>query len=129
MVLHYHGILSKETAHYDASLQKIILEMERTFDNDNLSYVFPSKLAKTTVENEVFGHKISKTAIVPNSIPDHFFNIEKTGLAKNVAFVGRWSAIKNPQFIKKLLTLTERKKENILLISFLILKNEERLHV
>lgn len=110
MVLHYHGILSKETAHYDASLQKIILEMERTFDNDNLLYVFPSKLAKTTVENEVFGHKISKTAIIPNSIPDHFFNIEKTGLAKNVAFVGRWSAIKNPQFIKKIINFDRKEK-------------------
>ena len=110
MVLHYHGILSKETAHYDTSLQKIILEMEKTFDNDNLLYVFPSKLAKKTVENEVFGHKISKTAIIPNSIPDHFFNIEKTGLAKNVAFVGRWSAIKNPQFIKKIINFDRKEK-------------------
>ncbi len=110
MVLHYHGILSKETSHYDLSLQNIILEMERTFDNDNLFYIFPSNLAKTTVEEEVFNHKISKIAIIPNSIPKHFFKIKPTGYSKNVAYIGRWSAIKNPDFIKKIIRYNKRKE-------------------
>ena len=66
MALHYHGILSKETSHFDLPIQKIILDMERTFDNDKLLYIFPSDLAKTTVENEVFQHQIARSAIIPN---------------------------------------------------------------
>lgn len=102
MVLHYHGILTKETAHYAPELRKLVKEMEQTFDNENLLYIFPSNLAKTTVENEVFGHAVSRSAVVPNSIPNHFFNIKTTGLTKDIAFIGRWSAIKNPEFIKKI---------------------------
>lgn len=63
-ILHYHGILTKECSH-----------MEKTFDNDHFYYIFPSELAKNTVENEVFGHKISRSAIIRNAIPQHFFNI------------------------------------------------------
>lgn len=109
MVLHYHGILTKETAHYDLALQKIIKEMEQTFDNDELLYIFPSELAKITVENEVFGHQICRSAIIPNSIPDHFFDIKTIGSQKNIAFIGRWSAIKNPGFIKRISRYDNRK--------------------
>jgi len=109
MVLHYHGILTKETAHYEPKLQSLVREMERVFDNDRLFYIFPSKLAKITVEKEVFGHKIARTAIIPNSIPQCFFNVETIGSKKDVAFVGRWSAIKNPEFIKKISQYNKRK--------------------
>lgn len=112
MVLHYHGILTKETAHYDPALQKIIKKMEQTFDNDELLYIFPSKLAKTTVEEEVFGHKICRSAIIPNSIPNHFFDIKTIGSRKNIAFIGRWSAIKNPEFIKKISRYDNRKNND-----------------
>lgn len=112
MVLHYHGILTKETAHYDPALQKIIKEMEQTFDNDELLYIFPSELAKITVENEVFGHKICRSAVIPNSIPNHFFDIKTIGSQKNIAFVGRWSAIKNPEFIKKISRYDNRKNND-----------------
>jgi glycosyltransferase involved in cell wall biosynthesis len=112
MVLHYHGILTKETAHYDPKLRKIIKEMEQTFDNDKLLYIFPSELAKTTVENEVFGHKICRSAVIPNSIPNHFFDIKTIGSRKNIAFVGRWSAIKNPEFIRKISRYDNRKNND-----------------
>lgn len=111
MVLHYHGILSKETSHYPIETQKVILEMERVLDNDRLLYIFPSNLAKNTVETEVFGHKIAKVAIVPNSIPDHFFKVNNKGDKNNVAFIGRWSAIKNPNFIKKI-SRYDKKNDN-----------------
>jgi len=110
MVLHYHGILSKETSNYDPAIHQIIQEMERSFDNEKLLYIFPSNLAKKTVENEVFKHEISKTAIIPNSIPDHFFKIEKTGSKKNVAFIGRYSSVKNPNFIKKISNYDKKEK-------------------
>lgn len=112
MVLHYHGILTKETAHYELSLQKIIKEMEQTFDNDKLLYIFPSELAKTTVENEVFGHKICRSAVIPNSIPNHFFDIKTIGSRKNIAFVGRWSAIKNPGFVGKISRYDNKKNDD-----------------
>ncbi len=113
MVLHYHGILTKETSHYEIKLQKIIRQMEQTFDNDNLFYIFPSELAKTTVETEVFGHKIAKIAIIPNAIPDHFFKVKSTGHEKNIAFVGRWSSVKNPNFMKKISRYDKGKHGNM----------------
>lgn len=112
MALHYHGILSKETTYFDLPIQKIILEMERTFDNDKLLYIFPSDLAKTTVENEVFQHQIARSAIIPNSIPDHFFKMKNIGLSKNVAFIGRWTTIKNPGFIKKIFRYDQRNNKD-----------------
>jgi len=113
MVLHYHGILTKETAHYEPTFQKIIKEMEQTFDNDGLLYIFPSELAKTIVENEVFGHQICRSAIIPNSIPNHFFDIKTIGSQKNIAFVGRWSAIKNPGFIRKISKYDNRNNDDL----------------
>ena len=101
-ILHYHGILTKECSHYEPKLLDLVHKMETTFDNDRLFYIFPSELAKDTVEKEIFGHKISRAAIIRNSIPRHFFDVKVTGSRKNVAFVGRWSAIKNPKFIKKI---------------------------
>lgn len=122
-ILHYHGILTKECAHYDDKLLSIISEMEKTFDNDRLFYIFPSELAKNTVENEVFGHKISRSAIIRNAIPRHFFKINTTGSKKNVAYVGRWSAIKNPEFIKKIATYDKRQNDNHF---FNIVSNKEK---
>lgn len=107
MILHYHGILTMETRHYPQKSQQIIKKLEQSFDNEKLLYIFPSNLAKDTVENVVFGHKISRSAIIPNSIPDHFFKIKKIGPKENLGFVGRWSEIKNPQFI---IELSKKKK-------------------
>lgn len=109
MVLHYHGILTKETEHMDEKPRKLVNEMEKTFDNDRLFYVFPSELAKETVENEVFGHKICQGAVLPNPVPEHFFDIKKGGSAKNVGLVSRWSNIKNPNFVKKLVRYNHKR--------------------
>lgn len=102
IVLHYHGILTKEVAHWKEKPRILMERMEKTFDNDRLFYLFPSKLAKTEVEKEVFGHKISKSAIIPNPVSKHFFEVKKIGRAKNIGIVERWSEIKNPKFVKKL---------------------------
>lgn len=102
MILHYHGVLTKETAGWDSHSHKLMKEMERTFDNSRLYYIFPSVLAKNVVEAEVFGHPISQSAILPNSIPASFFKINTNILSRNIGMVGRWSDVKNPTFIHKL---------------------------
>ncbi|HPT66058.1 MAG TPA: glycosyltransferase family 4 protein [Candidatus Woesebacteria bacterium] len=109
MVLHYHGILTKETSQYDPSVRDLIHKMETTFDNDSLLYIFPSKLAQKTVEEEVFGHQISRSVVIPNPIPNYFFETKGVNSQKEIAFVGRWSNIKNPKFIKKFIKYNQNK--------------------
>lgn len=111
MVLHYHGILSKEVSHYPSDKVKLVTQMEKTFDNDRLLYLFPSNIAQKAVEEDVFGHKIFKSAVISNSIPDHFFKVKQIGDKKEVGFVGRWSHIKNPDFIEKLANYNHSKKD------------------
>jgi len=109
IILHYHGILSKEVSHWEEKPRLIMNEMERNFDNDRLFYLFPSELARNAVEQEVFGHQIYKSAVIPNPIPDHFFKVKLVGDKKNIGFVGRWSKIKNPDFIKKMVNFSYKK--------------------
>ena len=111
-ILHYHGILSKEVSHWKEGPRTIMNQMEKNFDNSRLFYLFPSQLAKKTVEEEVFGHLIAKSAVIPNPIPDHFFRIKSVGDKKNIGFVGRWSNIKNPGFIKKMINYNFKKNGN-----------------
>ena len=111
MVLHYHGILSKEVSHYPVDKIELVTQMEKTFDNDRLLYIFPSNIAQKAVEDDVFGHKIFKSAVLSNPIPDHFFKVKQIGHKKEVGFVGRWSNIKNTDFIKKLARYNKSKQE------------------
>lgn len=102
ILLHYHGIITKETETWDSHSHLLMKQMEQTFDNSRLYYIFPSELAKEVVEDQVFGHKISHSAVLPNSISAHFFEINTKGTPKNIGIVNRWTAIKNPKFVMKL---------------------------
>jgi len=110
IVLHYHGCLTKETQHYPAAMRRIFHKMEKTFDSDNLRYIFPSMLAKNTVVNEVFIREPKHFCILPNSIPLHFFEtVKKRGkLVKSIGAVTRWCHIKNSGFIEKLASYNSR---------------------
>lgn len=110
ILLHYHGIITKETETWDSHSHLLMKQMEQTFDNSRLQYIFPSKLAKAVVENQVFGHKISNSAILPNSISDHFFDINTKSRPKNIGVVNRWTAIKNPNFITALAKYNQNNK-------------------
>lgn len=101
VLLHYHGIITKETETWDNHSHLLMKQMEQTFDNDSIQYIFPSKLAKKVVEDQVFGHKIFHGAILPNSISAHFFEVNTKGESKNIGIVNRWTAIKNPNFVKE----------------------------
>lgn len=102
MVLHYHGILSKETERWDKKSRRIFKEMEKSFDQESLFYIFPSELTKNVVEKEVFKHKVEKYSILPNSVPLHFFKTRAHNNKKNIGIVTRWADVKNTEFCLKL---------------------------
>lgn len=107
-ILHYHGILTKEICHWKKENRFIFEQMEKTFDDKKLFYIFPSLFAKKTVEDEVFKHKIkSNFAVMPNPIffkpilRDAKREIKRRD-KRNVGSVTRWTAIKNPLFLRKI---------------------------
>ncbi|MDP2741617.1 MAG: glycosyltransferase family 4 protein [bacterium] len=102
VVLHYHGVLAKETQNWGKKQRKIFLEMERCFDKKNIFYIFPSKITKSVVEKEVFKHKIKKAAVIPNPVSSHFFEKENKVEKKNIGIVSRWTGIKNVHFCEEL---------------------------
>jgi glycosyltransferase involved in cell wall biosynthesis len=103
IILHYHGSLTKETEHYPEAMRRIFRDIEKTFDSDNLRYIFPSLFAKDAVAKDVFGREPKHFCILPNSIPLHFFEaIKRKNSAKNnIGMVARWRHVKNKSFIKK----------------------------
>ncbi len=108
IILHYHGIITKETETWDCHSRLLMKQMEQTFDNSRLYFIFPSNLAKEVVENEVFGHQIHQSAVLPNPIPAHFFDVNIIGGTRNVGIVARWTDIKNTDFIKKFAELNQK---------------------
>jgi glycosyltransferase involved in cell wall biosynthesis len=103
-IVHYHGSMTKETAHWKNEVHReLFFNMERQFDNPNIFYIFPSNLAKTVVEKEIFGHSIKKCTVLPNPVPAYFFKAKPPkGIRKHIGVVGRWTKIKNPNFVKRL---------------------------
>ena len=101
-VVHYHGVLAKEVQNWEKRQRKIFLDMERCFDKKNIFYIFPSKMTKNVVEKEVFKHKIKKSAVIPNPVPEYFFEQEYKAENKNIGIVSRWTGVKNVRFCEKL---------------------------
>jgi len=124
-ILHYHGILTKETETWDKTKRDIFRAMERAFDNKKTMYIFPSLLAKNTVEKEVYGHKVKNFAVLPNPVPLHFFDVTKKGNRKKVGVVSRWAAVKNSKFSKKLAKYNY-KKGKVLSINIITNHNIDR---
>ena len=114
-VLHYHGVLTKETQGWKKRERNMFKKMEKSFDKKEVFYIFPSKITKNVVEKEVFGHKIKKYAVLPNPVPLHFFdkklNPPAGGGNKNIGIVSRWAKIKNVEFIFKLIDHNEKNGE------------------
>lgn len=102
--VHYHGSLTKETASWHEKKKKrLIGYMERSFYSPLALYIFPSTLIKTYVEEHVFKHAISRknTLVLPNPVPKVFFSIKKGRPTNRIAFVGRWTHIKNVEFLER----------------------------
>ncbi len=114
-VLHYHGVLTKETQNWKKHQRSIFLEMEKSFDKKDLFYIFPSKVTKNTVEKEVFGHKISKCAILPNPVLKQFSSKGKKMQKTNIGVVSRWTYIKNIKFCEKFAKYNQKKGAKFIL--------------
>jgi glycosyltransferase involved in cell wall biosynthesis len=99
--VHYHGVLTKEVAHWPNDVDRtLMLKMERGFDREDIFYIFPSKLCKRIVEREVFGHPITRSAILPNPVaPEFFKNAPRKSGNGGIGVVSRWSKIKNIDFV------------------------------
>lgn len=100
--VHYHGILCKEISHWPERDKLLVSIMERDFMGNDISYIFPSCLAKETVEIEVFGEKIlkNKSIIIQNPISDEFIehsernrdSVRNSG--RKIGIIGRWQKLK-----------------------------------
>ena len=102
IVLHYHGVLSKEVQNWKEKQRKIFLKMERCFDKKDIFYIFPSEITKNVVEKEVFGHKVEKSAVIPNPVSAHFFDEINKVEKRNIGIISRWTGIKNVRFCENL---------------------------
>ncbi len=112
-VIHYHGCLTKETQHFAEHERTIFHEMEKCFFSNDNKYIFPSQMAKDTVAGEVFKKELKHFCILPNPIPLHFFNTTKRKKkSKRIGSVGRWTYVKNPQFIEKFALYNARQIKN-----------------
>lgn len=103
IVHHYHGSLTKETEHWkNEKFKRLLRAIEASFDRLDIRYIFPSVLIKHYVERHVFRHTIYKKRmlILPNPIPEGFFKVPLRN-KKGVAFVGRWTRIKNTSFLDR----------------------------
>ena len=101
-ILHYHGILSKEITSWEDKSRKLLEGMEKSFNLPQTFYIFPSKLAKKVVEEEVFGNKVKRFTISPNPVPRHFFTKRKKKKNNNLGIVSRWANVKNSSYAVEL---------------------------
>lgn len=113
VVHYYHGSLIKETEHWQNEKHKRIMRaIETSFDRADLKYVFPSTLVKHYVERNVFRHSVRKAQalVLPNPIPKEFFETPIPKDKKGVAFVGRWTRVKNTTFLDRFAYLNHMSK-------------------
>lgn len=101
-VLHYHGVLTKETQGWKKHQRNLFLQMEKSFDKRGMLYIFPSKITKRIVEQDVFCRRIRKYVILPNPVSDHFFARKIKRKNKNIGIISRWTRVKNVDFCEKL---------------------------
>lgn len=102
IVLHYHGILSKEIPYWPADKQNLVVNMEKLLQADNVKYIFPSLLAKKEVEEKIFQSPVKHSLILRNPIRSVFFKEHQTPRGNDIGFVTRWTPVKNFSFIESL---------------------------
>jgi glycosyltransferase involved in cell wall biosynthesis len=111
VVLYYHGSLTKETAHWDdPRARRLLTRLEASFDRADIRHIFPSALIKDFVEREVFLRPLPRrhAAVLPNPVPEAFFRARGRKTKPRIAFVGRWTRVKNPAFMVRLVELNRR---------------------
>jgi len=112
VVLWYAGVLVKETAHFRKKEREIFLKMERDIIKNSSKIIFPSKICKDVVLDEVLNYKKAQEGvIIPNPISPLFTKEkkQKNAIKNKIAFIGRYAPIKNLEaFISLHLLLNKR---------------------
>ncbi len=102
VVLCYAGILSMEIGHLPAEMQATLKIMEQDFYDPKIFYVFPSELTRRTVQR-IFSQELPKSEVVFNGVPPEFLAVSHHPERETaVAFVGRNTPVKNPEFLLSL---------------------------
>lgn len=111
VILYYHGSLTKETEHWkEPNARKLLREIEASFDTRGVKHIFPSVLVKDFVEQYVFVRRLYRknVAVLPNPIPEEFFSARSNKSRRRIAFVGRWTRIKNTAFLERFAELNHK---------------------
>jgi len=95
IVLRYAGVYTKETEHFKPKARKIFNEIEKSFKKRVNYFIFPSRLCKEVVENEVFKKEIERYSVIPNSVNVTEKDFVAKSAERRIAAVGRWDKIKN----------------------------------
>ncbi|MCI0503567.1 glycosyltransferase family 4 protein [Candidatus Micrarchaeota archaeon] len=99
VVLCYAGILSMEIRHLPEEMQGTLKLMEKDFYDPRIFYIFPSELTRRTVQ-QIFGNTLQKSEVVYNGVPPEFLAYsENPEKEVPIAFVGRNTSVKNPEFL------------------------------
>ena len=97
IVLWYSGVLSQEVDQHSIAKKAFYTKMERDIASSAVSTIFPSKLCKTVVENEITRKKIARAYVIPNPLPKLFTESEPSfsSVERRISAIGRYTRIKN----------------------------------
>ncbi|HVZ75827.1 MAG TPA: glycosyltransferase family 4 protein [Candidatus Paceibacterota bacterium] len=104
-ILHYHGSAEQESVGANASARQLARAIESDFADDG-PCIFPSELARVQAARS-FPISSRQTHIIPNSVPDIFFNQASTREPQALGFVLRWEPVKNTEFLEALFERNE----------------------
>ena len=119
----YAGVLEKELGDYSGDMRYILREkIGKIFTSEEalerVTYVFPSKHCKQTVE-EIHNINLSNAHIIPNGVPKEFFieNFKRSPPKQlTIGYISRIRHVKNPEFFLNLKeNLGKDKKEPVIL--------------
>lgn len=111
LIILYAGVLKYETEHFPDDIRRVMVEMEKSFIDPELMYIFPSQLTKSCVESE-YG-SLNRARIIPNGISREFFELEPKNGSSALGFVGRVSRTKNPEYLLLLRDELKRQKKKM----------------
>ncbi len=98
IVLWYAGVLTKEVESMTPKFRHILGQMEKSIVRRAERIIFPSRLCQETVAGQVIRSiAVREGIIVPNPISPIFTrtNRSEQGVERRIAFVGRYTSIKN----------------------------------
>lgn len=101
IVLRYAGVLKKEASHKNFFVRRRFLEYEKWLVGSADAIIFPSVVCQKIVENEIWGHPVEHSQVIPNPVRKQRVGVNKRSGRYTIAAIGRWTPIKNfPAFVK-----------------------------